>query len=162
LSDKIYHGPGQANGLCFSVSDGIPKPPSLQNIFKEIKAELGLEIPITGNLECWAKQGIFMLNAMLTVRARQAASHQKFGWQHFTDAAIKALSDHREGIVFLLWGKFAQGKAKLIDEEKHKILQSPHPSPFSAYSGFFGNGHFAKTNELLVALNLEPIDWHVS
>jgi uracil-DNA glycosylase len=131
------------------VSDGIPQPPSLQNIFKELKSDLGIPIPKTGNLEPWAKQGVLLLNATLTVRANQPGSHQKQGWEQFTDAAIKTLSEKRKGLVFILWGKFAQAKEILIDTSKHHILKAPHPSPFSVHSGFFGCRHFSKTNELL-------------
>lgn len=161
IGQDPYHGPGQANGLCFSVSDGIQQPPSLQNIFKEINADLGIPIPKTGNLEPWAKQGVMLLNATLTVRANQAGSHQQKGWEPFTDAAIKALSDQRKGLVFLLWGKFAQAKEALIDKTKHHVLKAPHPSPFSVHSGFFGCRHFSKTNELLRQQGLTPIDWNL-
>ena len=159
IGQDPYHGQGQANGLCFSVSAGISQPPSLQNIFKEIKSDLGIPIPTTGNLEPWAKQGVLLLNATLTVRANQAGSHQKQGWEEFTDAAIHAISEKRKGLVFLLWGKFAQAKEALIDSSKHHILKAPHPSPFSVHSGFFGCKHFSKTNELLKKEGLEPIDW---
>jgi uracil-DNA glycosylase len=159
IGQDPYHGSGQANGLCFSVSDGIKKPPSLVNIFKEIHQDLGFEIPESGNLEDWAKQGVLLLNATLTVRARTAGSHQKQGWEQFTDACICKLSAEREGLIFLLWGRFAQNKAELIDSSKHHILTAPHPSPFSAHSGFFGCGHFSKTNELLKKTNKTPIRW---
>ena len=161
IGQDPYHGPGQANGLCFSVSDGISQPPSLQNIFKEINADLGIPIPKSGNLEPWAKQGILLLNASLTVRANQAGSHQKYGWEEFTDAAIHSLSEKRKGLVFLLWGKFAQAKEILIDTTKHRVLKAPHPSPFSVHSGFFGCKHFSKTNELLKKEGLEEIDWEL-
>lgn len=161
LGQDPYHGPGQAHGLCFSVPKGIPKPPSLLNIFKELKADLGLPIPSHGNLEKWAQQGVLLLNATLTVRANQAGSHQKRGWETFTDAAIVALSQQRSGLVFILWGAYAQAKAQLIDKSKHHILVAPHPSPLSASRGFFGCGHFSKTNQLLTAMGLEPIDWCV-
>ena len=161
IGQDPYHGQGQANGLCFSVSDGIPQPPSLQNIFKELNSDLGIPIPKTGNLEPWAKQGVLLLNATLTVRAKQAGSHQKHGWEEFTDAAIRALSEKRKGLVFLLWGKFAQAKEILIDKSKHHILKAPHPSPFSVHSGFFGCKHFSKTNELLKKEGLQEIDWRV-
>jgi uracil-DNA glycosylase len=159
LGQDPYHGNGQANGLCFSVADGVRVPPSLKNIYKEIIAELGGEAPSTGNLEHWADQGVLLLNATLTVEAHQAGSHQKKGWEDFTDAAIKKLSDEREGIVFLLWGRYAQLKGAVIDTSKHLVLESPHPSPFSAHSGFFGNGHFQKTNDYLLARLETPIEW---
>ena len=159
IGQDPYHGPKQANGLCFSVSDGIKLPPSLQNIFKELKDDLDLEIPTSGNLEHWAEQGILMLNATLTVRARKAGSHQKKGWEEFTDNVIRTLSNEKENLIFLLWGRFAQNKAEIIDNEKHYILTAAHPSPFSAYSGFFGCKHFSKTNEILKKLNQKPIKW---
>ena len=161
LGQDPYHGQGQANGLCFSVSSGIQQPPSLQNIFKEIQDDLGIPIPKTGNLEPWAKQGVLLLNATLTVRANQAGSHQKHGWENFTDAVIKVLSEKRKGLVFLLWGKFAQAKELLIDKSKHHILKAPHPSPFSVHSGFFGCKHFSKTNELLKKEGHEEINWRI-
>ena len=161
IGQDPYHGPGQANGLCFSVSDDIPQPPSLQNIFKEIQNDLGIPIPRSGNLEPWAKQGILLLNAILTVRANQPGSHQKMGWENFTDAVIKNLSDKKKGLVFLLWGKFAQSKDILIDSSKHHILKAPHPSPFSVHSGFFGCKHFSKTNELLKKEGVSEIDWGI-
>ena len=159
IGQDPYHGAGQANGLCFSVSSGIAQPPSLQNIFKEIYNDLGIAIPTTGNLELWAKQGVLLLNATLTVRANQAGAHQKHGWEEFTDAAIRALSEKRNGLIFLLWGRFAQAKELLIELSKHHILKAPHPSPFSVHSGFFGCKHFSKTNEILKKEGLEPIDW---
>ena len=159
IGQDPYHGPNQANGLCFSVADGIKPPPSLQNIFKEIKQDLGLEIPSSGNLEHWAEQGVLMLNATLTVRARQAGSHQKKGWEEFTDAIIRILSEKKENLIFLLWGRFAQNKAQLIDSEKHHILTATHPSPFSAHKGFLGCKHFSKTNNYLKSSNQELIDW---
>ena len=162
IGQDPYHGPGQANGLCFSVGDGIPQPPSLQNIFKELHSDLGIPIPQTGNLEPWAKQGVLLLNATLTVRANQAGSHQKQGWENFTDTAIKALSEKRKGLIFLLWGKFAQAKEMLIDTSKHHVLKAPHPSPFSVHSGFFGCRHFSKTNEILRRENLGEINWDIS
>ena len=162
IGQDPYHGTGQANGLCFSVSDGIHQPPSLQNIFKEIHSDLGIPIPKTGNLESWAKQGILLLNASLTVRSNQAGSHQKQGWEEFTDAAIRSLSEKRKGLVFLLWGKFAQAKELLIDTTKHHVLKAPHPSPFSVHSGFFGCKHFSKTNELLKREKQEKIDWSLT
>lgn len=161
IGQDPYHGPGQANGLCFSVSAGIQPPPSLQNIFKELNSDLGIPIPESGNLEPWTKQGVLLLNASLTVRANQPASHQKQGWEQFTDAAIRALSEKRKGLVFLLWGKFAQAKEILIDTTKHHILKAPHPSPFSVHSGFFGCKHFSKTNELLKKEGVEEINWEL-
>lgn len=162
LGQDPYHGPGQAHGLCFSVADGIRQPPSLVNVFKEINEDLGLSVPNSGNLFKWTEQGVFLLNATLTVRARQANSHSGIGWQNFTDAVIRTLSEKREGLVFLLWGGFARKKAKLIDASKHHILESGHPSPLSANKGYwFGNKHFSKTNELLTSQGLEPIDWSI-
>jgi uracil-DNA glycosylase len=162
LGQDPYHGQGQANGLCFSVSAGVPQPPSLQNIFKELNSDLGIPIPTTGNLEPWAKQGVLLLNATLTVRANQPGSHQKHGWEEFTDAAIRALSEKKKGLVFLLWGKFAQAKELLIDASRHHILKAPHPSPFSVHSGFFGCKHFSKTNALLKKEGLKEIDWRLT
>ncbi len=159
LGQDPYHGPGQANGLCFSVNDGIPKPPSLINIFKELQSDVGVPLPGNGNLEPWARQGVLLLNATLTVRARNAGSHQNKGWESFTDAAIRTLSDKRSGLVFLLWGNYAQAKVQLIDSGKHHILQAPHPSPFSAARGFFGCRHFSATNRLLRDQGKEEIDW---
>ncbi|MDG1189515.1 MAG: uracil-DNA glycosylase [Flavobacteriales bacterium] len=159
IGQDPYHGPNQANGLCFSVSDGINPPPSLKNIFKEIRDDIGDEIPHSGNLEHWAKQGVLMLNATLTVRAKQAGSHQKKGWEEFTDFVIKTLSKDKEGLVFLLWGRFAQNKAELIDSNKHHILTAAHPSPFSAHSGFFGCKHFSKTNTILSKQYQTQIKW---
>lgn len=161
LGQDPYHGPGQAHGLCFSVPDGVPKPPSLVNIFKELNTDLGIPIPQTGNLEKWADQGVLLLNATLTVRANQAGSHQKRGWENFTDAAIKKLSADRENLVFILWGRFAQNKEVLIDGTKHLILKSAHPSPLSAYNGFFGCKHFSKTNEYLRSKGIQEIDWKI-
>lgn len=159
IGQDPYHGPGQAHGLCFSVNDGIPFPPSLQNIFKEIQNDLGTPIPATGNLTRWAEQGVLMLNATLTVRARQAGSHQRQGWEEFTDAAIRALAENREHLVFILWGAYAQKKGAFIDRNKHLVLTSVHPSPLSAYNGFFGNKHFSLTNEYLKAHGETPINW---
>jgi len=159
IGQDPYHGPGQAHGLCFSVNDGIPFPPSLVNIFKEIGSDLGTPIPATGNLTRWANQGVLLLNATLTVRAHQAGSHQNHGWEEFTDAAIRALATERENLVFLLWGAYAQKKGAFIDRNRHLVLASVHPSPLSAYHGFFGNKHFSKTNEYLVAHGQEPIRW---
>ena len=159
IGQDPYHEPGQAHGLSFSVQDGVPFPPSLQNIFKEIEMDLGTPVPATGNLERWARQGVLLLNATLTVRAHQAGSHQRHGWEQFTDAAIRELSQRRQGIVFLLWGSYAIAKRKLIDPIYHHILTAPHPSPLSAYRGFFGCRHFSQTNNLLIQQGLQPIDW---
>lgn len=159
LGQDPYHGPGQAHGLCFSVQHGVKPPPSLENMFKELATDVGMERPNHGNLEAWAKQGVFLLNAFLTVRASSPASHSKIGWEQFTDAVIKKLSDQRVGLIFMLWGKFAQQKAELIDSSKHHILMAPHPSPFSANRGFFGCKHFSKANEILQHEGLNPIDW---
>lgn len=161
IGQDPYHGPGQANGLCFSVSPGIRKPPSLENIFKELNNDLGIPIPVSGNLEKWAIQGVLLLNASLTVRANAANSHQDFGWHTFTDAVIRQLNKHKTGVVFLLWGKFAQSKEEFIDASKHHILKAAHPSPFSAYNGFLGCKHFSKTNEILRSLGLQEIDWSI-
>lgn len=161
IGQDPYHGPGQANGLCFSVSSGIRKPPSLVNIFKELESDLGIPIPQDGNLEPWADQGILLLNATLTVRATMAGSHQKKGWEQFTDAVIKAVSDNKKGIIFLLWGNFAQTKAELIDKDKHFILTAAHPSPL-ARGAFFGCKHFSKTNKLLEHQGILPIDWRIA
>ena len=160
IGQDPYHGKGQAHGLCFSVPDGIKVPPSLVNIYKEINQDLGIPIPTTGNLEKWARQGVLLLNATLTVRASNAGSHQGKGWETFTDAVIKTVSDLRAGIVFILWGKYAQDKQSLIDSEKHFILKAPHPSPFSANRGFFGCGHFSKTNQILSENGMTEIDWN--
>lgn len=159
IGQDPYHGPGQAHGLCFSVNDGIPFPPSLQNIFKEIHDDLGTPIPTTGNLTRWAEQGVLLLNATLTVRAHQAGSHQRQGWEEFTDAAIRALAENREHLVFILWGAYAQKKGAFIDRNKHLVLTSVHPSPLSAYHGFFGNKHFSHANEYLIQHGEEPIKW---
>ena len=161
IGQDPYHGPGQAHGLCFSVNDGVPFPPSLQNIFKEIQTDLGTPVPQSGNLTRWAEQGVLLLNATLTVRAHQAGSHQRQGWEEFTDAAIKALAEGREHLVFILWGSYAQKKGAFIDRSRHLVLASAHPSPLSAFHGFFGNKHFSKTNEFLIANGLEPIDWQI-
>ncbi len=159
LGQDPYHGPGQAHGLCFSVPEGVPPPPSLQNIFAEITRDLGIPVPNSGDLTPWARQGVLLLNATLTVRAEQAGSHQGKGWERFTDAAIRSLSDRQTGLVFLLWGRFAQQKESLIDGQRHYVLKAPHPSPLSAYRGFLGCGHFGQVNELLVAQGHSPIDW---
>lgn len=159
LGQDPYHGEGQAHGLSFSVPDEIKVPPSLRNIYKEIYSDLGKEIPESGNLESWAKQGVLLLNATLTVEQSNPGSHQGKGWEEFTDATIKKISDDKEHVVFLLWGKYAQAKAELIDESKHLVLKAPHPSPFSAHSGFLGCKHFSKTNEYLKDKGFTPINW---
>jgi len=160
LGQDPYHGAGQAHGLCFSVQDGVQPPPSLINIYKEIESDIGVGMsPRYGNLTKWAQQGILLLNAFLTVRANEPASHSKIGWEEFTNSVIKKISDEKQGVVFLLWGKFAQQKQELIDETKHFVLKAAHPSPFSADKGFFGCRHFSKTNELLIKQGFEPIDW---
>jgi len=160
LGQDPYHGPRQANGLCFAVGDGMNLPPSLQNIFKEIESDLGKPmIRRTGDLERWAEQGVLLLNATLTVEAHQAGSHQGKGWEVFTDAAIRALSDEREHLVFILWGNYAKAKGAHIDRSKHLVLESAHPSPFSAHYGFFGNKHFSKANAYLESNGKTPIDW---
>lgn len=160
IGQDPYHGPNQANGLSFSVSEGIPHPPSLVNIFKEIKNDLNIDVPISGNLERWADQGILLLNATLTVKANHAGSHQKQGWENFTDAVIKRISNQKEGVIFMLWGGFAQKKGKIIDSEKHFILTSGHPSPLSANRGFwFGNKHFSKANTILKNLGKKEMNW---
>ena len=160
IGQDPYHGEGQAHGLCFSVNDGVKHPPSLINIFKEIEQDLGIPYPKNGNLMRWADQGVLLLNATLTVRAHEAGSHQKKGWETFTDSVIKLISDKKENVVFLLWGGFAKSKAKLINANKHHILTSGHPSPLSANRGYwFGNKHFSKTNELLINIGIKEIDW---
>jgi uracil-DNA glycosylase len=159
LGQDPYHGPGQANGLCFSVNEGVPLPPSLKNIYKEISSDLGIPAPTSGNLDRWAQQGVLLLNATLTVRANHAGSHQKKGWEQFTDAVVKVLSDQKEQLVFLLWGRYAQEKGKIIDRNCHHVLTAPHPSPFSVHSGFFGCKHFSRTNEYLASIGKLPIEW---
>lgn len=160
IGQDPYHGPGQAHGLCFSVPEEIAQPPSLQNIFKEIASDLNLPIPVSGNLERWADQGVLLLNATLTVRAHQAGSHQNKGWEQFTDAVISKLSEGREGLVFLLWGGYAKKKGSVINREKHIVLTSGHPSPLSANRGlWFGNKHFSKTNKYLVSKGFKEINW---
>lgn len=162
LGQDPYHGAGQANGLCFSVRDGISKPPSLQNIFKELNSDLGIPIPPSGNLEKWAHQGVLLLNATLTVRAGLAGSHQNKGWEYFTDAVIKILSEKKNNVVFILWGNYAQAKKSLIDPFRHLIIQSAHPSPFSVERGFFGSKPFSRTNTYLREHNIPEIDWSLS
>jgi len=159
IGQDPYHGPGQANGLCFSVADGVRPPPSLVNIFKEIRADIGAPVPSSGNLERWAKQGVLLLNATLTVRASSPGSHQNKGWETFTDAAIDSVSRDRDNLVFMLWGSYAQKKGMVIDRSRHLVLQSAHPSPFSADRGFFGSKHFSKANEYLVSKGIEPVQW---
>ena len=159
IGQDPYHGPGQAHGLCFSVRDGVAFPPSLINIFKEIESDLGIPRPVNGNLERWASQGVLLLNATLTVRAHQAGSHQKKGWEQFTDSVITILNSEKKHIVFFLWGAYAQKKGESIDRSKHLVLESVHPSPLSASRGFFGNKHFSRCNDYLVAHGMEPIDW---
>ena len=159
LGQDPYHGPGQAHGLCFSVLPGVPVPPSLDNIFKEVGAELGLPRPDHGCLLPWARRGVLLLNAVLTVEQGRAGAHQGKGWEGFTDHAIQTLAAEREGLVFLLWGSYAQAKGKLIDTRRHRVLRAPHPSPLSAYRGFMGCGHFAATNEYLVRRGQAPVDW---
>ena len=160
LGQDPYHEPGQAMGLCFSVPQGIQVPPSLVNIIKEINDDLGTQIPAGhGDLRGWAEQGVLLLNATLTVRAHQAGSHQRHGWEEFTDAAISAVNEHRSGVVFLLWGSYAIAKRKLIDASRNYVLTAPHPSPLSAYRGFFGCRHFSQTNAILTQQGLQPVDW---
>jgi uracil-DNA glycosylase len=159
IGQDPYHGPGQANGLCFSVREGVRMPPSLVNIFKEIKQDLGKEIPTSGDLGRWADQGVLLLNATLTVRAGTPGSHQNKGWESFTDAVIKKVSDEKQNVVFLLWGAYAQKKGEIIDRNKHFVLMSAHPSPFSADRGFFGCKHFSKANQYLKSKGLEEVNW---
>ncbi|MBO6825770.1 MAG: uracil-DNA glycosylase [Sneathiella sp.] len=161
LGQDPYHGPNQAHGLSFSVKKGVRTPPSLQNIYKELNRDLGLPIPSHGFLESWADQGVLLLNATLTVEMANAGSHQKRGWEEFTDAAVQALNQQRDNLVFLLWGSYAQKKGRVIDRKRHLVLTSPHPSPLSAHRGFIGNGHFSSTNQYLEQHNQTPIDWSV-
>ena len=161
LGQDPYHGPGQAHGLSFSVPDGVPPPPSLQNIFKEIERDLGLPRPATGNLTPWSDRGVLLLNAVLTVETGKAGSHQGKGWEAFTDTAIGALSEHREGLVFMLWGAYAQAKGKIIDRNRHCVLRAPHPSPLSAHRGFLGCGHFSAANRYLQGRGQPPMDWRI-
>jgi len=159
LGQDPYHGPGQAHGLCFSVQNGVRPPPSLVNIFKELHNDLGIEIPRHGYLQSWASQGVLLLNSVLSVQQGLAASHQGKGWEEFTDMAIACLNEHREHLVFLLWGSYAQRKGQFIDQQKHLVLKAPHPSPLAAHRGFFGCKHFSKTNSYLEGHGLHPIDW---
>ena len=161
IGQDPYHGEKQANGLAFSVSRGVLNPPSLRNIFKELKDDLDIDMPKTGELEGWAKQGVLLLNATLTVEAHKAGSHQHKGWEEFTDTVVQKLSDDKENLVFMLWGKYAQEKGKNIDSNNHLVIQSPHPSPFSAYNGFFGSKPFSKTNEYLRKKGLQEINWGI-
>lgn len=159
IGQDPYHGPGQAHGLCFSVQDGVDFPPSLRNIFKEIQSDLGAPIPQTGNLTRWAKQGVLLLNATLTVRANMAGSHQKRGWETFTDAVINAVATEKKNVVYILWGSFAQQKAAMVDRNSNLVLESVHPSPLSASRGFFGNHHFSRANQYLAEHGISPIEW---
>lgn len=159
LGQDPYHGPGQANGLCFSVNDGVALPPSLINIYKELKDDLGVQPPASGNLERWAQQGVLLLNATLTVRRGAAGSHQGKGWEEFTDAALRVLSRERQNLVFILWGAYARRKGAFIDRMKHLVIESAHPSPLSAHNGFFGSKPFSKTNEYLQNYSIEPVQW---
>lgn len=162
IGQDPYHGPNQAHGLSFSVKPGIKPPPSLQNIFKELETDIpGFNIPTSGDLTSWAAQGVLLLNATLTVQAQNAGSHQKKGWEIFTNRVIQEISAKKSGVIFLLWGKYAQAKAELIDTHKHHILMAAHPSPFSAHSGFFGSRHFSRTNEILIRQNQKPIHWQL-
>ena len=159
IGQDPYHEPGQAHGLCFSVNEGIPFPPSLRNIFKEISDDLGKPVPVSGDLTRWARQGVLLLNATLTVRAGLAGSHQGRGWEEFTDSVIRELNAGRDGLVFFLWGSYAKKKGAMIDRNRHLVLCSAHPSPLSAYNGFFGNHHFSQANDWLVAHGEKPVDW---
>lgn len=159
LGQDPYHGPGQAHGLCFSVNEGVPMPPSLVNIFQEVHSDVGVPMPQHGSLERWAQQGVLLLNATLTVQARKPGSHQKKGWETFTDAVIQAVAQEKEHVVFILWGAYAQKKADLVDATRHLILKSPHPSPYSADRGFFGNKHFSQTNQYLIQHGRKEIAW---
>jgi uracil-DNA glycosylase len=159
IGQDPYHGPGQANGLCFSVGDGVQFPPSLVNIFKEIESDLGIPIPASGNLDRWAEQGVLLLNSVLTVRAGVAASHAGRGWERFTDAVVKAVAAHKQGVVYMLWGSYAQKKAAEVDPLRNLVLKAVHPSPLSAYRGFFGCRHFSKANEYLLNTGQTPIQW---
>ena len=162
LGQDPYHGPRQAHGLCFSVPDGVPPPPSLLNIFKEIQADLGIPIRKSGDLTAWAKQGVLLLNSMLTVEQYRAGSHQNRGWETFTDATIAALNQHKSGLIFVLWGSYAQKKGQIINRHKHHVLTAAHPSPLSAHSGFFGNHHFSQINQYLIQQGSTAIDWQAA
>lgn len=162
IGQDPYHHPGQAHGLCFSVPNGIKPPPSLVNIFKEINQDINLPIPPHGNLEKWAEQGVFLLNSILTVKAKTPASHKHIGWEHFTNATIRKIAEEKAGVIFLLWGRFAQEKMSLVDSSKHPILTASHPSPYSANNGFFGCNHFSMTNKLLIKQGGTPIDWEIT
>lgn len=159
IGQDPYHGPGQAHGLCFSVADGVPHPPSLQNIFKEVASDIGTPIPASGNLDRWAEQGVLLLNAVLTVREHEAASHAGRGWEQFTDAVVRAINERKQGVVYLLWGSYAQKKGAIADPARNCILKAVHPSPLSVYRGFFGCRHFSRANEYLVAQGQTPIQW---
>ena len=159
IGQDPYHGVGQANGLCFSVNDGVPFPPSLQNIFKEIKSDLGVDVPQSGNLDRWAEQGVLLLNAVLTVRAHEAASHAGRGWEQFTDAVVRIINERKQGVVYMLWGSYAQRKGQVADAQKNLILKSVHPSPLSVYRGFFGCKHFSQANAYLQSIGKSPIAW---
>ena len=159
IGQDPYHGPGQAHGLCFSVADGVPFPPSLQNIFKEVHADTGAEIPLSGNLDRWAEQGVLLLNAVLTVREHEAASHAGRGWETFTDAVVRAVAERKEGVVYMLWGSYAQRKGAIADPSRNLILKAVHPSPLSAYRGFLGCRHFSQANAYLESIGKEPILW---
>ena len=159
IGQDPYHGPGQANGLCFSVGEGVPFPPSLRNILQEVHTDVGSPIPASGELERWAEQGVLLLNAVLTVRAHEAASHAGRGWERFTDAVVKAIAERKEGVVYMLWGSYAQKKGAIADAKKNLILKAVHPSPLSAYRGFFGCKHFSAANDYLISIGKEPIRW---
>ncbi len=159
IGQDPYHGEGQANGLCFSVGEGVPFPPSLKNIFQEIHSDTGAQIPLSGNLDRWAEQGVLLLNSVLTVRAHEAASHANHGWEQFTDAVVRAIAERKDGIVYMLWGSYAQRKGAIADPQRNFILKAVHPSPLSAYRGFFGCRHFSKANEYLMSIGKTPIVW---
>ena len=159
IGQDPYHGPGQAHGLCFSVVEGVPHPPSLQNIFKEVASDIGTPIPSSGNLDRWAEQGVLLLNSVLTVREHEAASHAGKGWEQFTDAVVRAIAARKEGIVYLLWGSYAQRKGAMVDPQRNCILKAVHPSPLSAYRGFLGCKHFSQANDYLISTGQTPINW---
>ncbi len=159
IGQDPYHGPGQAHGLCFSVAEGVPHPPSLQNIFKEVAADIGTPIPASGNLDRWAEQGVLLLNAVLTVREHEAASHAGKGWETFTDAVVRRIAERKQGVVYLLWGSYAQRKGAIADPTQNCILKAVHPSPLSAYRGFLGCKHFSKANDYLISTGQTPINW---